>query len=137
MRRSPHAFTNPLVICLLVSIAFGSAIGLGTVWMRYQISHVADGNRILRGKIDALERQIAEKTTVVESEQTPEQLRRRNVAFQLSLTAVSDGQVSHIPENPIERMARRANTELFRAVESTDRPLPASPRITLTISLTR
>lgn len=137
MRRSSHAFANPLLICLLVSIGFGSSIGLGTVWMRYQISHVADGNRILKARIDALERQIVEKTTVVESEQTPDQLRRRNVAFQLSLAAVSDGQVSHIPENPIERMARRANTELFRAVEGTDRPLPASLRITLPISLTR
>lgn len=137
MRRTPHAFANQLVICLLVSIGFGGSIGLGTVWMRYQISHTADGNRILKARIDGLERQIAEKISAVESEQTPDQLRRRNVAFEVGLQPVLETQVSHVPENPIERMARRANTvELLGESERTGAK-PVSQRITLPISLTR
>ena len=71
MKKNSHAFVNQLVVCLLVTMTFGGSIGLGTVWMRHQISVTANTNRQLAAKIDDVERRIEEMTTVLETEKRP------------------------------------------------------------------
>lgn len=115
MKNNSRAFVNQLVVCLLVSIGVSGSIGLGTVWMRYQISRTANANRILEQRIVAIDRQISEKTAAIEGEQTPEVLRRRNEIMRLGLVAPSDPsvQVVNVAENPMQRMAARANRGLL------------------------
>ena len=92
MKKTSHAFVNQVFVCVLVSIGFGGSIGLGTVWLRHQISITANENRILAGRLAEIERRIAETKTLVESEQSPDALRRLNANLHLGLVPVSDGQ---------------------------------------------
>lgn len=128
MKNNSRAFVNQILVCLLVSIGVSGSIGLGTVWMRYQISHTANANRQLEARIVALDRQISEKTALIEGEQTPDVLRRRNELWRMGLVPPSDSsvQVFDVPENPMQRMASRANRGLF-ADFSPGGALPAAP----------
>ena len=113
MKNNSHAFVNQLMICLLVTIFSGGSLGLSTMWMRHQISLVANANRALATRITEVERRISETKTTVESAQSPEALRRLNADFQLGLVPVSDGQVVHVTEDPVRRLATRANSGLY------------------------
>jgi len=113
MKRNTQAFLNQLLICILVTTCCGGSVGLGIVWMRHQISIVANTNRALAARVVELERFIAEKRILVESAQSPEELRRLNSTFGLGLGPASDTQVVRVTEDPVRRMVARANRELF------------------------
>lgn len=114
MKNTSQAFVNQIVGCLLVTICFGGSIGLGTVWMRHQISLTADANRALAARIAECERYLAETKTLIESAQSPEELRRLNADFRLGLVPVNDGQVMRFSEDAaIRRMVARGNREIF------------------------
>lgn len=113
MKKDPSAFVNQLVSCLLVAICTGGTIGLGTVWMRHQISVTARAHRDLAAQLARLERLIDETRTRVETEQAPDRLRHLNGAHRLGLVPMNEIPVLHVTENVVERMARRAGRELF------------------------
>lgn len=132
MKNNSRAFINQILVCLLVSIGVSGSIGLGAVWMRYQISRTANSNRQLEARLVALDRQLSEQTASIESEQTPDVLRRRNDLWRMGLVPPSDPsvQVFDVTENPMQRMAARAHRGLFGdgsaalpAAVSTDAPL--------------
>jgi len=50
--------TVVVLVCLLVTVGCGGSIGLGTVWMRHQISLTANSNRFLATHLTEVERQI-------------------------------------------------------------------------------
>jgi hypothetical protein len=108
-----HAFVNQLLVCVLVTISFGGSIGLGTVWMRHQISVTAKTNRELNARIIALDRSLAAIRSEVEGEQSIDVLTRRNAELALGLVEVTAPQVAHVNEDPVRRLATRANRELF------------------------
>jgi hypothetical protein len=108
-----HAFVNQVLVCVLVTISCGGSIGLGTVWMRHQISVTAKANRDLNARIMALDRSLAEIRSQVESEQSIDVLARRNLELGLGLVEVTTSQVAHVNEDPVRRLALRANRELF------------------------
>jgi hypothetical protein len=114
MRRTSHGFANQLLICALVTICCGGSVGVGTVWMRNQISTTANTNRILSARLAELKRQTAETQTLVAMEQSLDALHRRNAAWQLGLEPMSDSQVIHVTEDTVRLMAARANRGLFR-----------------------
>lgn len=113
MKNNSSAFANQLLICLLVTICIGGSIGVGTVWIRHQISTTAKSNRELAAEIARLERLIDEQKTRLETEQTPDKLRGLNATLRLGLVPMSEIPVLHVTENVAERMARRANGDLF------------------------
>ncbi len=115
-RNDTHAFVNQILVCVLVTICFGGSIGLGTVWMRHQISLTAKSNRDLEAQIRGVERSLSEMTSLVESEQTVEKLKQRNADMRLGLVEVTGQQVVHVTEDPVKRLAARANRELFSSV---------------------
>jgi hypothetical protein len=119
-RNDTHAFVNQILVCVLVTICFGGSIGLGTVWMRHQISLTAKSNRDLNASIAELDRRIAEMTARVESEQSNEILKQRNVEMRLGLVPVTEQQLVHVAEDPVRRLAARANRELFTNVPGTE-----------------
>jgi hypothetical protein len=118
-RNDTHAFVNQILVCVLVTICFGGSIGLGTVWMRYQISLTARSNRELNARIADVDRQLTEMASFVESEQSIERLKQRNAEMHLGLVPVTEQQLVHVAEDPVRRLAARANREFF------DRAAPA------------
>jgi Tfp pilus assembly protein PilN len=136
LRNNRRAFANQLFIGVLVTICFGGSVGLGTVWMRHQISITAKTNRLLEASLAELERSLLEKEAAVETEQNYDRLRQRNEEWQLGLVRMSDPQVAVLPVagDPVHAMAVRANQELFTDVggsapparaERTARDIPA------------
>ncbi len=113
MKTDHSAFVNQLLVCLLVTICFGGSLGLSTVWMRHQISVTAKANRDLAAQLARLDRLLDEQRTISETEQAPDKLRGLNAALQLGLVPMSEIPVLHVSENVVERMARRANRNLF------------------------
>ena len=128
MKTNSHAFVNQIVLCLLVTIFASGSVGLGTVWMRQQVSRTANSNRRLEASIKDLSRRIDESSATIAAEQTQEALERRNVEFNLGLVPVSDAQVMHVTEDTVGRMVSRANRSLFR---DTDAPVPVKFKIAL------
>jgi hypothetical protein len=121
MKKNSSAFANQLLVCLLVTIGFGGSIGLGTVWMRHQVSVTANANKVIAAKLDDVERKIEEMTTVLETEKRPEVLRQLNQDFRLGLVRIDEVPVVPSETNPA-RTAERANQAT--GAGSTDRALP-------------
>jgi len=108
-----RAFVNQLVLCLLVTLGGGGAVGLGTVWMRHQISATANANRLLAAQLAEVERRISETEALVEMEQSSTALRQRNAEWRLGFVEITDAQMLHVAEDVTQRLAARANRELF------------------------
>jgi hypothetical protein len=108
-----HAFVNQFLVWLLVTLCIGGSVGLGSVWMRHQISATANANRILEARIADVQRRIDETTTAIEGEQGSDVLRRRNADWRLGLLPATDAQVVRVTEDPVMRLAQRHNRDLF------------------------
>jgi hypothetical protein len=122
MKNNSHAFINQLLVCLLVTFCFSGSIGLGTVWMRHQISLIANSNKSLELRIAEVERHLAETATFIETEQSNDVLRRRNAEFRLGMVQPEKVQVVQVTEDPDRHLAAKANRGLFD-----DRALPTAP----------
>lgn len=112
-KNDTHAFVNQVLVCLLVTICFGGSIGLGTVWMRHQISIAANTRRQLAAELAEIKRRSDETAALVESEQSPALLRQRNLDWHLGLVPVSETQVVHVTTDPVRRLRTRANLGLY------------------------
>ncbi|MCX6951442.1 MAG: hypothetical protein NTV51_04545 [Verrucomicrobia bacterium] len=108
-----HAFVNQLLVCLLVSFGFGGSIGVGLVWMRYQITVTAKAHRANQANLEEVKRRLDATATIVETEQGFEALTKRNNEWQLGLVPATDAQVVRVTEDPVMRLARRRDTNLF------------------------
>ena len=104
---------NQLLVCLILTFGFGGSIGLGTVWMRHQISVTAKSNRALQASLAEVKRRLDATATVVESEQSYDALTRRNSEWALGLAPATDAQVVRVTEDPVMRLARRRDRNLF------------------------
>ena len=96
MKKNSQAFVNQLVVCLLVTMTFGGSIGLGTVWVRHQMSVTAKANRALLAAISEVNRRSDDIEAQIRSEQRPELLRQLNLEFRLGLAPITD---SHLAIN--------------------------------------
>ena len=119
-----HAFVNQLLVYALVMISFTGSIGLGTVWMRNQIALTANSIKTLETRTAEVERHIAETTTMIASEQSPDELIRRNAEWRLGLVAPDfRTQIVRINENPEQRLAAKRNREIFAVDPAAARPV--------------
>jgi len=112
-KASNHAFVNQLLVYTLVMICFSGSIGLGTVWLRHQISITANATKVVEARIAEVERRIDEATTVIETEQDPGVLKRRNQDWHLGLVQPSEAQIVRIDGDPVLRLAAKRNRGLF------------------------
>jgi Tfp pilus assembly protein PilN len=108
-----QAFVNQFLVYALVAICGSTSIGLGTVWMRHQISLSANANKVLESQIAGLERRIEEADSAIASEQDPAVLNRRNAEWQLGLVAPAETQVRRVPDDVVMRLAAKHNRTLF------------------------
>ena len=96
MKKNSQAFVNQLLVCLLVTMTFGGSIGLGTVWVRHQISVTAKANRALLAEITEVNRRSDDIEAQIRSEQRPELMRRLNLEFRLGLAPMNEVPTVHI-----------------------------------------
>lgn len=108
-----HAFVNQLLVCVLVTISCGGSLGLGTVWLRHQISLVANENRRLTLRIAEVQRTLDETRSLVSVEESDAKLAQRNADWKLRLDAPTEPHLIRVNEDPVRRLAQRANSELF------------------------
>jgi hypothetical protein len=108
-----RAFVNQFMVYALVAICGSASIGLGTVWMRHQISVAANANKALEASIADLERRIEETDAAIAAEQDPSVLNRRNVDWHLGLVPPEEAQVHRVPGDPVMRLAAIHNRKLF------------------------
>ena len=113
MKNNSQAFVNQLLVCLLVTMTFGGTLGLGTVWMRHQISVTAKANRALLAEITEVNRRSDDIEAHIRSEQRPELLRQLNLEFRLGLAPMNEVEVVHVTENVTQRMVERATRWSF------------------------
>ena len=125
-KSSSSAFVNQFMVVALVAICGCSTIGLGTVWMRHQISVAANANKALEASIADAERQIEETDAAVAAEQDPAVLYRRNADWHLGLVPPDETQLRRVPDDTVTRLASLRNRKLFG-----DGPAAVSLRIAL------
>jgi Tfp pilus assembly protein PilN len=108
-----QAFVNQFMVIALVAICGCSTIGLGTVWMRHQISVVANANKALEASISEIERRIEEADAAISAEQDPAVLARRNAEWQLGLIPPVETQLRRVPDDTVTLLAVKHNRKLF------------------------
>src|SRR5436190_15050914 len=94
-----HAFVNQFLAWLLVTFCISGSLGVGTVWMRHQISATANANRKRDADIAALNRHLDETNTLIEGEQIKPVLLRRNAEWHLGLVQAADTQIVRVTED--------------------------------------
>jgi hypothetical protein len=112
-KKDTHAFVNQLLVYTLVMICFSGSVGLGTVWLRHQISLTANNTKLLEQRIRETERHLSELNTQVTAEQSIDVLARRNAEWNLGLVLPKEPQVVRVAESPERRLASRNNAEVF------------------------
>jgi hypothetical protein len=112
-KKGSQAFVNQFMVIAMVAICGCSTIGLGTVWMRHQITVAANANRDLEAQIALSERQIEETEAAISAEQDPAVLNRRNAEWRLGLVQPAETQVHRIPDDTVTRLAQMHNRKLF------------------------
>ncbi|MFO1451535.1 MAG: hypothetical protein U1F61_25465 [Opitutaceae bacterium] len=108
-----HAFVNQLLVYTLVMICLSGSVGLGTVWMRHQISVTANSTRQMQARIAEAERSLAETTIQVAAEESLEVLTRRNAEWKLGLLPPVETQVGRVAGSPERRLAALRNRDAF------------------------
>jgi len=108
-----HAFINQLLVYTLVMICFSGSIGLGTVWLRHQISDTAKVARRLDTQIAETERRLADTHISVAREETFEALARRNTEWRLGLVVPVESQVRRVIGSPERRLSILRNRDLY------------------------
>jgi len=114
-----RAFVNQFMVYALVAICGSASIGLGTVWMRHQISLVANENKVLEASIADVGRRIEETGAAIAAEQDPTVLNRKNVEWRLGLVPPGETQVRRVAEDPVARLAAIQNRRLFGEGQAT------------------
>jgi len=109
------AYVTQVLVYSLVAIGASGSIGLGSVWMRHQISLTANANRLIESRIAEVARHAEEIRTAIEQEQDEVVLLRRNQEWNLGLVPPRQDQVQVVAEDPMSRLAAKRNRELFSA----------------------
>lgn len=117
------AFVNQLLLYTLAILLTGGSVGFGTVWLRYQIAATANRLKANETRIEEFQRRLAETNTSIETEQSPDVLRRRNEQMRLGLVEPREVQVNRVAQDAELRLASKRNQGLF-----TDGPVLVSFR---------
>jgi hypothetical protein len=125
-----RAFVNQFVIGLLVMIGFGGTVGLGTVWMRHQVSVLAEQNNQIETQIKDVERHIASTSALVEAARSQDVLIGKNESMHLGLEEMTQSHLFAVTDDPLRALVAHANR---RALDSERGALAAGPGIRLNL----
>lgn len=124
MKRSTRpaaAPLNRLLLATLLLLAFAGSIGVATVWLRHQVSAVAEANKQTQTRIAEVQRRTAETNAEIASALNPERLLFQNQALRLGLdrpreqqvVAVADAEVLFASKRNADRLAPTVITVSF------------------------
>jgi len=127
MKRKTKAAASPvnrLLLAIILLLAFAGSIGLATVWLRHQISEVAQTNKQMQQRIVEVQRRTAETNAEIAAALNPEGLLTQNSALKLGLEMPREHQIVSVVE-PVEvRLAAKRNSDRFApTLVSTSFPL--------------
>lgn len=108
-----RAFVNHFVIYTLVMIGVSGSMGMGAVWLRHQISAVANETQRMELRLAQIERRLAEINTQITAEQSITLLAKRNQEWRLGLVPPREQQVVRVATNVENRLSARRNAELY------------------------
>lgn len=108
-----RAFVNQFVIYTLVMIGVSGSMGMGAVWLRHQISAVANETQRMELRLAQIERRLAEINTQITAEQSITLLAKRNQEWRLGLVPPREQQVVRVATNVENRLSARRNAELY------------------------
>lgn len=137
--RASSAPVNRLIVATVALLAFAGAIGLGTVWLRHQISEVARANKQVQARIAETERRTNETETLIAAAANQKVLNANNVKFRLGLVIPSETQIYRVDASDAMLLANNnASAEQYRRTinpVSAAQPLPllVAPRVVATL----
>ncbi len=108
-----HAFVNQLLVYTLAMIVTSGSVGLGAVWLRYQIAATANHIKQTEARIDDCQRRLDETVTAIETEKSPDVLRHRDEELNLGLVEPKEMQVNRVEEDVESRLAAKHNRSLL------------------------
>jgi hypothetical protein len=104
---------NRLLLATILLLAFAGSIGLATVWLRHQISEVAQSNKQMQQRVVEVQRRTAETNAEIAAALNPEVLLSQNSVLRLGLEMPRDYQIVSVAE-PVEvRLASKQNADRF------------------------
>ena len=108
-----RAIVNRIILLTLCGLMLTGTLGLGAVWMRQEISQVANNSRSLQVQLADVERRLDEVNANVATAVNPDNLRDRNRVMQLALALPKEAQVVRVSQNVELLLAAKRNREVF------------------------
>lgn len=108
-----HAFVNQLLVYTLAMIVTSGSVGLGAVWLRYQMAATANRIKQTEASISDCQRRLDETVTQIETEKSPDVLRHLNDDLHLGLVEPKEAQVNRVDEDVEDRLAAKRNSDLL------------------------
>lgn len=114
-RPSPTAASpvNRLFLATILLLAFAGSIGLATVWLRHQISSVAQSHKQLQARIVEVQRRTAETNAEIAGALNPEVLLSQNSSLRLGLAMPREHQIVSVADAVEVRLAAKRNSDRF------------------------
>lgn len=126
--KTPASPVNRLFLAILLLLGFAGSIGLATVWLRHEISAVAESNKQLQTRIVEVQRRTAEANAEIAGALNPEVLLGQNSTLRLGLEMPREHQIVSVVDAVEVRLAAKRNSDRFTtAFISTSFPL-STPR---------
>jgi hypothetical protein len=125
-----RAFVNPFVMGTLLVVCGSGAAGLGSVWMRHQISVTANENRVLENRIVEVGRLSQQMTAWVAEEQDITALLKKNNEWHLGLVPPQEGQVQIIAQDSVARLTAKRDQGIL-----TDRGISSSVHTAISFNI--
>lgn len=114
-KSAANAFINQVLVYTLVMLVFTGSIGFGTVWLRHEISLVANRNKNLRAHFDEVQRRLDQLTAEIAAAQSPDALLRLDSSMRLGLDMPRPEQIERVAGDVEQELAARRNPDLFVA----------------------
>ena len=109
-----RAFVNQVVVGTLFAIGVSGSVGIGSVWMRHQISVTAQANKAIETRLAEVERLTQQTSTWVAEEQDVTALLKRNAQWRLGLMPPQDGQIQRITGDSESYIIAKRDRGLFQ-----------------------
>ncbi len=107
------AFINHILVYTLVMLVFTGSIGLGTVWLRHEISLVANRNQRLQTQLAQVQRNLDDCIAEIAAAQSTDNLIRLNSQWRLGLVQPQPQQSEYVRGDVEQWLAARRNQDLY------------------------